>query len=67
MLHEKVAIQNEFKQLSKLKKMREAEERWKNRPPSPKEQVKNLMKQLSYRAAEYAETKKMDITERLAL
>ena len=36
MLHEKVAIMNEFKQLSKIKKLGEAEERWKNRPPSPK-------------------------------
>lgn len=67
LLHEKVTIQNEFKQLSKMKKLREAEERWKNRPASPKEQVRILMKQLVFRAAEYAESKKLDINERLAL
>lgn len=67
MLHEKVAMQNEAKKMHRFKKQREEDERIANLPPSPKSQVNQMMKHLRFRAAEYAENKKMDVQERMAL
>lgn len=64
MLHEKVALQNEQKNLRKVLQKQHEELLRSQLPDSPKEQTRKLIKQLIYRASEMAEQRQLGLKEK---